>query len=223
MNEINNEKIVKYINDIYINNKVSEDVEKLRTYGEDNNIPIIHREVQEFIKTILKIYKPKKILEIGTAIGFSSIFFASNTPEASITTIELSDDMVEIASKNIIDYGFDDRIEILKGNALEIIPQLTDKYDFVFIDAAKGQYIKFFELIEDKLSDKAVIISDNILFRGMVGDDDLVKRRKITIVKRLRKYLDLLVKKQDYTTSILQIGDGVALTVKEVIWKKLNC
>lgn len=216
MNEINNEKIVNYINDIYKKNRVSEDVESLRLYGEQNNIPIIHREVQEFIKTILKIYKPKKILEIGTAIGFSSIFFANNCPEATITTIEINDDMIDIASKNVTEYGLENRINIVKGNALDVISKLEEEYDFVFIDAAKGQYIKFFELVEEKLSQKAIIISDNILFRGMVGDQDLVKRRKITIVKRLRQYLDMLVKKQYYTTSILQIGDGVALTFKEV-------
>lgn len=216
MNEINNEKIVNYINDIYKKNRVSEDVESLRLYGEQNNIPIIHREVQEFIKTILKIYKPKKILEIGTAIGFSSIFFANNCPEATITTIEINDDMIDIASKNVTEYGLENRINIVKGNALDVIPKLEEEYDFVFIDAAKGQYIKFFELIEEKLPQKAIIISDNILFRGMVGDQDLVKRRKITIVKRLRQYLDMLVRKQYYTTSILQIGDGVALTFKEV-------
>lgn len=216
MNEINNEKIVEYINNIYVDNKVSKDLEDLRKFGEDNNIPIIHREVGEFIKTILKIYRPINILELGTAIGFSSIFFANFSPYSKITSIEIDKDMVEIASKNIIKYGFEDRIKIIEGNALDIIPQLNDTYDFVFIDAAKGQYIKFLDLVEKKLSDKAVIISDNILFRGMVGDDDLVRKRKITIVKRLRKYLNLLVQRKNYTSSILQIGDGVALTIREV-------
>ncbi|MDO5026258.1 MAG: O-methyltransferase [Tissierellia bacterium] len=215
MNEINNEKIVDFINNIYIKNKVSEELEDLRIYGQDHNIPIIHREVAEFIKSILVLKKPKKILEIGTAIGYSSIFFANYALDAQITTIEINEEMCKIARENIKKFGFEDRITLLEGDALDLIGSLEDKFDFVFIDAAKGQYIKFFELIEEKLDDKAVIISDNILFRGMVGDDDLVKRRKITIVKRLRKYLDMLVANENYTSSILQIGDGLALTIKE--------
>lgn len=215
MNNINNDKIVDYINDLYIDNEISKDLESLRQEGETNNVPIIHREVGEFIKTILKIQKPKKILEIGTAIGFSSIFFASCTEDSKIITIEIDEDMVDIARSNIIKYGFEDRIEVIEANALEAIPKLDESYDFVFIDAAKGQYINFFKLVEEKLQSGAVIISDNILFRGMVGDDDLVKRRKITIVKRLREYLDNLLKNDSYTSSILQIGDGVALTIKE--------
>ena len=215
MNNINNEKIVDYINDLYIDNKISQNLEALRQDGEENNIPIIHREVGEFIKTILRMQKPKKILEIGCAIGFSSIFFASCTEDSQITTIEIDDDMAKIARSNIKKYGFEDRIDLIEGNALEVIPELEEKYDFVFIDAAKGQYINFFSLVEDKLQPGAVIISDNILFRGMVGDEDLVKRRKITIVKRLREYLDDLLKNDSYTSSILQIGDGIALTYKE--------
>lgn len=216
MNNISNEKIVNYINEIYIDNKVSFELEELRVEAEKNNVPIIHREVGEFIRTIIRLYKPKRILEIGTAIGFSSIYFASfSDDDTKITTIEINEDTAEIARANIKKYGFEDRINVVCGDAIEVIPTLQDDYDFIFIDAAKGQYIHFFELIEAKLSDNAVILSDNILFRGMVGDNDLVKRRKITIVKRLRKYLSMLTNKEGYTTSILQIGDGVSLTVKE--------
>lgn len=220
MNQINNEKIVDYINEIYIDNKVSSELEELRAYGEENHIPIIHREVGEFIKTILLLYKPKNILEIGTAIGFSSIFFAKYAPEAKVTTIEINEEIIPTALENFKKYGYEDRINLIQADAVEAIPKLEGQYDFVFIDAAKGQYIKFFEEIEEKLSNKAVIISDNILFRGMVGDNDLVKRRKITIVKRLREYLNILVSRPGYTSSILQIGDGLALTIREVKWKK---
>lgn len=216
MNNINNEKIVNYINEIYIDNKVSYELEALRTYAQDNHIPIIHREVGEFIKTVIRMNRPKNILEIGTAIGYSAIFFAKYSDlDTKITTIEINEETADIARENIKKFGLQDRIEVLCGNALDVIPTLSDKYDFVFIDAAKGQYIKFFELIEEKLAEKAIIISDNILFRGMVGDDDLVKRRKITIVKRLREYLNMLADREGYTSSILQIGDGVSLTVKE--------
>lgn len=216
MNNINNEKIVDFINDIYIENHISEELESLRKYGEQNNIPIIHREVGEFIKTILLLEKPKNILEIGTAIGFSSIFFAKATSDDTrITSIEINDEMISLAKKNIEEFGLANRIEVKAGDARDVIPTLNDKYDFVFIDAAKGQYIKFFELIEPMLTDKAVIISDNILFRGMVADRDLLIRRKRTIVQRLKKYLNMLTIKKGYTTSILPLGDGVALTIKE--------
>lgn len=215
MNNINNEKIVDFINDLYIDNEISKDLEALRQEGQEKNVPIIHREVGEFIKAILKIKKAENILEIGSAIGFSSIFFASCTKDSKITTIEIDEEMAKIARGNIIKYGYEDRIKLIEADALEAIPKLEDKYDFVFIDAAKGQYINFFNLVEDKLQPGAIIISDNILFRGMVGDDDLVKRRKITIVKRLRQYLDDLLKNKSYTSSFLQIGDGIALTIKE--------
>ena len=222
MNEINNDKIVNFINEIYIDKNVSRDLEDLRAWGEANQIPIIHREVGEFIKTILLLQKPKKILEIGTAIAFSSIFFASICQDAKVTTIEINEEIIPTALSNIKKFGFEDRIEVINGDALDVIPGLDEGYDFVFIDAAKGQYIKFFELLEEKLADRAVIISDNILFRGMVGDNELVKRRKITIVKRLREYLNMLVEKKHYTSSILQIGDGVALTIREAKWNKSN-
>lgn len=216
MNNINNEKIVDFINEIYIDNHISEELEELRAYGEKNNVPIIHREVGEFIKTILKLHKPKRILEIGTAIGFSSIFFAKCCDdETKVTSIEINEDIITLAKENIKKYNLEDRINVIFGDALEVIPNLQNTYDFVFIDAAKGQYINFFNEIEPKLADKAVIISDNILFRGMVADKELMVRRKKTIVQRLRKYLNMLTIKDGYTTSILPLGDGIALTVKE--------
>lgn len=215
-NHINNEKVIDFINEIYVNNKISIEFDELRKYAEKNNVPIIHREVGEFLKTLLKMNPPKHILEIGTAIGFSSIFFARNTPDSTqITTLELNEDIILTAKENINKFGVADRINIIQGNALDIIPHLENKYDFVFIDAAKGQYLNFFEKVEPKLTQKAIIISDNILFRGMVADDDLLIRRKKTIVNRLRKYLNLLTIKEGYTSSILPIGDGICLTIKE--------
>ena len=220
MNNINNEKIVDYIDQIYVENKISSEFEDLRRYGEENHVPIIHRQVGEFIKSLINIYKPKRMLEVGTAIGFSSIFFASCSDELAIDTIELKEDMAAIARKNIEQRNLSNRINVIEGDANDVIPRLDVKYDLVFIDAAKGQYIKFFEKIEPILADRALIISDNILYKGMVADDDLVVRRKITIVKRLREYLDMLASKEGYQSSFLPFGDGIALTIKEEGCKK---
>lgn len=222
-NHINNEKVIDFINEIYVNNNISSEFDELREYAEENKVPIIHREVGEFLKTILVMNPPKHILEIGTAIGFSSIFFAKNTPEnTQITTLELNEEVIPLAKENIAKFGYENRINVIQGNALDIIPHLENKYDFIFIDAAKGQYLNFFEEIEPKLTESAIIVSDNILFKGMVADDQLLVRRKKTIVQRLRKYLNLLTTKDGYTSSILPLGDGVCLTIKEERWKKLN-
>lgn len=215
MNNILNESVNNYINEIYLKHKKSNFIEELRIYGEENSVPIIHRDVAEFIKIILKIYRPKNILEIGTAIGFSSIYFA-NYSEANIITLEINEDMYNIAQENISKYGFKDRITVILGDALETLPHLiNNKYDLVFIDAAKGQYIKFFELVKPLLNEKAVILSDNVLYKGMIANDELVFRRNKTIVSRIRKYLDNLLEEKGLYTSVLSIGDGLAISYKE--------
>ncbi|MDO4778645.1 MAG: O-methyltransferase [Tissierellia bacterium] len=217
MNNIGNEIVTEYIDGLYKSNGKSKFIEELRDYGEEKNIPIIRRDVQEFIKTIIRIYKPKKILEIGTAIGFSSILFAKYTDDdADITTLEINEDMYNIAQNNIQKYGFENKIKVVLGDALETMKKLDGKdYDMVFIDAAKGQYIQYLNLVLPILSEKAIILSDNILYKGMIADENLVTKRNKTIVKRIRKYLDLLLNSDDIHTSILPIGDGLAISYKE--------
>ena len=214
MNHINQDYIEKYIQSILPKNE--EYLNKLEEYAKDFHIPIVDREVAQLLKVLLKITKPKNILEIGTAIGYSALIMASSTDRnCKITTIERRLDMVELAKKNINNTKYRDKIKILYGEAEEILPKLDKGFDFIFLDAAKGHYLDFFNNCMDILQKKGIIVSDNVLFKGMVACDKLVIRRKKTIVKRLREFLDYITHLEGYDTCIIPIGDGVALTYKE--------
>ena len=188
----------------------------LEIYAEENSVPIIHKEVSDLLKVLLKVQKPKRILEVGCAIGYSSIFFATIIgKDAEIITVERNEKMIEKAKENIKLAGFDNNITILEGDAEEKLSQVQGEFDLIFIDAAKGQYKLFFDLVIDKLKDGGLLVSDNILYKGMVAHDDFVVRRKKTIVKRMRKYLDYICNCDYLSTSLVPIGDGVALSYKE--------
>ena len=213
MSNINEEYIEDYIRNILPDNKPY--LRDLEIYAENNHVPIVEKEVAQLLKVLLKIHKPKKILEIGTAIGYSALIMAEATENTEITTIEKMPNMVELAKKNINSTIYKDRITIIEGEAEKILPDLEEKYDFIFLDAAKGQYIQFFNYCMELLEPEGLIVSDNVLFRGMVASDKLVIRRKKTIVKRLRKYLKYINEIEGYISSIIPIGDGVALTYRE--------
>lgn len=213
MSHINEEYIEDYIRSILPDNNVY--LRDLETYAENNHIPIVEKEVAQFLKLLLKIYQPKNILEIGTAIGYSSLIMAEANKHARITTIERSPNMVQLAKENINNTVYKERINIIEGEAEEILPNLEEKYDFIFLDAAKGQYLEFFNLCMELLEPTGLIVSDNVLFRGMVASDKLVVRRKKTIVKRLRKYLKYINEVDGYISAIIPIGDGIALSYRE--------
>ena len=189
---------------------------ELEIYAKDNNVPIVHKEVSELLKVLLKLNKPKNILEVGCAIGYSSILFATTVgDEVKITTVERNEDMIKIANENIKKAGFENNITILEGDAEELLPNVEGKFDMIFLDAAKGQYKLFYDMVIDKLKIGGLLISDNILYKGMVAHDDFVVRRKKTIVKRMRNYLDYICNCDYLSTSLIPIGDGVALSYKE--------
>ncbi len=215
MSNINNDYIEEYIRDLLPER--NEKFKAMEKYAEENHIPIIEPEVAKFLTVQIKALKPKKILEIGTAIGYSALIFAEALKgDCNITTIERRTDMIDIALENIIDLGYKENIEILEGQAENILPNLKEKYDLIFIDAAKGHYLEFFNEALKLLNPNGMIISDNVLFRGMVASDDLVIRRKITIVKRLREFLKYINEIEGYSSAIVPIGDGLALTYKEM-------
>lgn len=191
-------------------------LKELEIYAEENSVPIVHKEVSDLLKVLLKIQKPKKILEVGCAIGYSSILFATICGDDSdITTCERNPIMIEKAKENIKKAGFENNIRILEGDAVENLKDIEGEYDMIFLDAAKGQYKLFYDLVIDKLKVGGVLISDNILYKGMIADDNLVVRRKKTIVKRMRNYLDYICNCDYMTTSLLPMGDGVAISYKE--------
>ena len=209
---INYEYIIRYIRDTIP--KRSGLLAELEEYAKENSVPISQPEAIRLTEILLKIKNPEKILEIGTAIGYSAIRMAQNS-KAHITTIEISDEMADVAEKNIEKAGFKDRIKIIKGDACEVLKNMNESFDVIFIDAAKGHYDDFFRECDRMLKKGGVLISDNVLYKGMTATDDLVVRRKITIVRRLRAYLEMLKDNKNYSTSIVPIGDGVALSIKE--------
>lgn len=214
MSNINKTYIEDYIREIMPkNNGILASMEQ---YAENNHIPIIHPEVAQLLRVLIKIKKPKRILEVGTAIGYSTIIMVESLEgSGTITTIERRDDMIDLALDNIKKAGFQNQINIIKGEAKEILPNLDEVYDFIFLDAAKGKYMEFFNYCINNLDTDGIIVSDNVLFKGMVANDDLVVRRKKTIVKRMREYLNFICNTKGLVSSVIPIGDGVALTYKE--------
>ncbi|QGU95283.1 methyltransferase domain-containing protein [Clostridium bovifaecis] len=202
----------------YIRSLIKSEVgilKELEDFAEKEHVPIVQKEVGNFLKFMVMSKKPKKILELGTAIGYSAILMstASNN-KCDITTIERDKGMIDIAKNNIIKYNFQDKINILEGDCLEVLSTLNEKYDMIFMDAGKGHYSEFFPHCMRLLNDNGIIIADNVLFRGMVAADELVQRRKITIVKRMRNYLDMVSRDGDLITSVIPMGDGIAITTR---------
>lgn len=209
MSHINNGYITSFIEFL------SEDMDflEIRKFAEKNHVPIMKTETKEFLKSLVLIAKPKSILEIGTAIGYSSLVFNKYT-NAQITSIELSEDMAKIARGNFKKYQAN--INLINDDAEKALTKINQGFDFVFIDANKANYKFYFDYVDKHLLNKGgIIVADNILFRGEVCNDDLIEKRKITIVKRLRNFLAYITKREDYNTSIVPIGDGLSISYKE--------
>lgn len=214
MSNINEDYIEDYIREVIPESKgLLKEIEK---YAEENHVPIVHPEVAQFLKVLIKVKKPKKILEIGAAIGYSSIVMIDSMGESGeVITIERREDMINLAKANIDKCGYRDRIHILKGEAQDILPEIEDTFDMIFLDAAKSKYMDFLPYCIKNLADGGLLISDNVLYKGMIANDDLVVRRKKTIVRRMREYLDYICNNPIFESSIIPIGDGVALTYKK--------
>lgn len=212
-------RTTKYIESLDVGNTVF--LDELERYALSENVPIIRKPVQNFLKTMIELKKPKRILEVGTAIGFSAILMAEySDSDTTITTIEKYEKRIPIAEENFIKSGYKNKIEFLKGDATDILKNLSEnderKYDFIFMDAAKGQYINFFPYVLTLLEDSGVLISDNAL-----QDDEIIQskfavtRRDRTIHKRMREYHYTLTHHDKLVTSIIPIGDGVTISVKK--------
>ena len=188
-------------------------LKQLEEYAEMNAVPIIHREVKAMLEVLCMLKKPMKILEIGTAIGYSASVMAKASPEGvKITSIEREPEMTRLALENIKNAGLEENIRVIEGDALEVLPLLSSKYDLIFMDAAKGYYNEFFDSVINLLNDGGLLICDNVLYKGMTATDDLVKRRQKTIVGRMREYLEMLCNHKKLKTSVIPIGDGVTIS-----------
>ncbi|MDO4621948.1 MAG: O-methyltransferase [Eubacteriales bacterium] len=207
------ERMVTYINSL--DHGHTPFLEELQREAKENGVPIIRREMQSFLKTFLMMQRPVRILEVGTAVGFSSILMAEYDPvECQITTIENYDKRIPIARENFRKSGYDKQITLLEGDAAEVLKTLTEPFDFLFMDAAKGQYIHFLPEILRLMHPGSVLISDNVLQDGNIIESHyIVERRDRTIYKRMRDYLRILKDDERLETSILPLGDGISISV----------
>ena len=208
------ERMVTYINSLDTGS--GQFLDQLELQAKKDRVPIIRREMQSFLKVLLQIKKPTKILEVGTAVGFSALLMAKYTPEDTrIVTIEKYEKRIPVAKANFQAAGMDHRITLLEGDALEILREMEDSFDFIFMDAAKGQYIHFYPEVMRLLAPEGILVSDNVLQEGdLIESHFAVERRKGTIYKRMREYLYVLKHDERLETSILPVGDGAAVSYK---------
>ena len=211
---ITDERFVTYIHSLEKPN--SEILTEIEQAAHKDLVPIIRKEMESFLRVILTIKHPKEILELGTAIGYSAILM-SECCDAKITTIENYEKRIPIARENIKKAGKSDQIELLEGDALEVMKTLPkEKYDFIFMDAAKAQYINYLPEVMRLLIPGGVLITDNVLQDGdLIQSKFVVRRRDRTIHKRMREFLETVKHDERLETSIVPIGDGIVMAVKK--------
>lgn len=182
-----------------------------------DRVPIIRKETANFLQTMVAATRPKRILEVGTAVGYSALLMAQVMPEETdIITIEKYEPRIPVARRHFAEAGLSDRITLLEGDAGEILKKLDGSFDFIFMDAAKGQYINFLPDILRLMKPGALLVSDNVLQEGdIIESHYAVTRRNRTIHKRMREYLYELTHNDSLTTSVLPIGDGVTISIKK--------
>ncbi|GAE94104.1 O-methyltransferase family protein [Gracilibacillus boraciitolerans JCM 21714] len=196
----------------------SEWIIQLRREAEEHHVPIMDEHGIGLLQQLIRIHQPAKILEIGTAIGYSALRMLEAKPDTQITTVERNPEMVERAIYNITSLNKQNHIDvILGGDALEAADRITEKgpFDFIFIDAAKGQYRHFFDTYQQSLTDDGCIVTDNVLFRGMVANPSDASKRLQKLAEKIDQYNQWLLQHPEYHTTILPVGDGVALSVKK--------
>lgn len=183
----------------------------LENYAHENNIPIMLSDGIEFLLKYIKGNNIKNVLEIGSAIGYSAIRMSLVDKDIKVTTIERDEERYQEAIKNIGDFGLENQINIIFNDAFEV--ELDDKYDLIFIDAAKSQYIKFFEKFKNNLNDNGVIISDNLNFYGLVHEDEKKLSRNVRgLVRKLNNYVEFLKNNKEFKTEFYDIGDGISIS-----------
>lgn len=209
------ERMRTYINSLDMGNTPL--LNEIEQYALSSGVPIIRKEIQSFMKVLLALCRPKKILEVGTAIGFSTLLMCEYNPcPVQIVTIENYKKRIPVAKENFARARRAEQITLLEGDAGEILKELQEPFDFIFMDAAKGQYIHWFEDILRLMKPGSVLVSDNVLQEGdIIESHYLVERRNRTIYKRMREYLYELKHHPKLVTSVLPVGDGVTVSVKQ--------
>ena len=210
-----NERVVSYINSLDRGN--SDICNTIEKEAIEDQVPIIRKEMGNLLKVLLKLKQPGSILEVGTAVGYSSILMSENMPEnCRITTIENYEKRIPVAKNNFKRAGKEEVITLLEGDAMDILKELDGTYDFIFMDAAKGQYINFLPELLRLMPAGGLLISDNVLQEGDIVESRYgVTRRNGTIHTRMREYIYTLTHAEQLETSIVPIGDGITLSVKK--------
>lgn len=189
-------------------------INDLEEYASINKIPIMQKDGIDFLCNYIKENNIKNILEIGSAIGYSAIRMALVSDDIKVTTLERDYDRYVEAVKNISEFNLSNRINIINCDALDI--ELDNKYDLIFIDAAKSQYIKFFEKFENNLNKSGVVVTDNLLFHGLVLDESKTNNRNTKqLVRKIRKYIDYLKENKNFQTTFYEVGDGISISIKK--------
>lgn len=211
---ITGERVSAYINSLYPGS--SGFLEKLEEEARAAHVPVIRRETQSLLRFLIASHRPRNILEVGTAVGFSALFMSAYAPgDCRIVTIENNDRRISEARKNFARAGAEERITLLEGEAMEVLESLDGSYDLIFIDAAKGQYPGYFPRVMKVLEEGGLLVSDNVLQGGEIMESRFaVERRNRTIHARMREYLYILTHHEELTTSILPVGDGVTVSVR---------
>lgn len=206
------EDVFKYIENF---SSERENFKELVDYAETNRVPIVSQDVARFIELLLKIIKPKNILEIGSAIGYSSLIMYKAS-DANILTIEKDEETFKLLKENLKKYDTDNKIKAINDDAINALKSMDkeEKFDFCFIDANKSQYEEYLNLVYDLTRDNALILIDNILFRGFVAKDEDNKRYR-TIIKNLKKFIEDVKSDKRFTASLLTVHDGLLLLRKE--------
>ena len=209
------ERIITFINSMDTEN--SEILETIEQEALAADVPIIRREMQSFLEVLLLMKKPMRVLEVGTAVGFSALLMSEYVPEeCAITTIENYEKRIPIARQNFVRAGKEKKITLLEGDAMDVLKTLEGPYDFIFMDAAKGQYIRYMPQVLRLLRPGGTLVTDNVLQDGDIIESRFaVERRNRTIHSRMREYLYELKHHELLTTSIIPLGDGVAVSVKK--------
>jgi predicted O-methyltransferase YrrM len=211
---LENDKLHLYIEELIPDRP--ELFKEMEQYAKEFRVPIMELAGIEVMLQLLRIHKPKTILEVGTAIGYSALRMAFAIPTAKIVTIERDEERLAKAESYIIRAEKQQQIHVIKGDALEAEEQVKAfaPFDAIFIDAAKGQYQRFFELYSRYLSDEGLIITDNVLFKGMVFEANIENKRTRNLVKKIRDFNSWLMEHPDFDTCIIPVGDGVAISKK---------
>ncbi len=219
MNNIVNERVVSFINSH--NREDSPVCMKIEEEARNNGVPVIRKEMASFLKVILSMKKPVRILEIGTAVGYSAVLMGENTPEeARITTIENYDVRIPVAKENFKRAGMEDKIRLIEGDALEVLKILEGSFDLIFMDAAKAQYINMLPDVMRLLDTEGILITDNVLQEGEIVESRYgVTRRNRTIYERMREYLYAVTHSDELDTAIVPIGDGITISIRKQVLK----